>query len=164
MQYFHLEFAVTSVIRIYSKMWESWIDTSGLWSFVYSINFQIRQIPATNHHFSCEYSLLLYGQRFLKEKKSFFTVWDLVTTCKQIEKTLILPLKILQTFEGHDHWHCQCITFWVIYIFSKWVRCCWNICGNLLLSGAFLDRITPHIDFIDEAVVQCYVPVVKILL
>ena len=26
------------------------MDASSLWSFVYSINFQIRQIPATNHH------------------------------------------------------------------------------------------------------------------
>ena len=37
------------------------MDASGLWSFVYSINFQIRQIPATNHHFSCEKSLLIFS-------------------------------------------------------------------------------------------------------
>ena len=47
------------------------MDASGLWSFVYSINFQIRQIPATNHHFSCEKNLLLSGSIFLK-KKIFF--------------------------------------------------------------------------------------------
>ena len=34
----------------------------------------------------------------------------------------------------------------------------------LRLPGAFPDRATPDIDFIDESVVQCYVPVVKILL
>ena len=45
------KFAVTSVINIYS---------SGNYSYtwimiVYSINFQIRQIPASNQHFSWEY-------------------------------------------------------------------------------------------------------------
>ena len=34
----------------------------------------------------------------------------------------------------------------------------------LRLPGAFPDRATPDIDFIDESVVQCYVSVVKILL
>ena len=34
-----------------------------------------------------------------------------------------------------------------------------------MLLGAFPDKVTPDIDFIDEAVVQCYnVPVVKIFL
>ena len=72
------------------------MDASGLWSFVYSINFQIRQILATNHHFSCVKSLLLCWSRFpkkkKKKKKKKKTVWDLVTTGKQIEK-LNLPLK-----------------------------------------------------------------------
>ena len=36
--------------------------------------------------------------------------------------------------------------------------------GHLMLPGAFLDKFTPDIDFIDKAVVQCYdAPVVKIL-
>ena len=35
---------------------------------------------------------------------------------------------------------------------------------HLLLPGAFPDKATPDIDFIDEAVVQCFVPAVKILL
>ena len=65
------------------------MDASGLWSFVYSINFQIREIPVRNHHFSCEKSLLLCLSRFLKKNP----VWDLITTGKQIEKKLILPLK-----------------------------------------------------------------------
>ena len=34
-----------------------------------------------------------------------------------------------------------------------------------MLSGAFPDKVTPDVDFIDQAVVQCYdIPVVKILL
>ena len=37
--------------------------------------------------------------------------------------------------------------------------------GHLTLpSGAFLDKVSPDIDFKDEAVVQCHVPIVKILL
>ena len=33
-----------------------------------------------------------------------------------------------------------------------------------MLPEAFPEKATPEIDFIDESVVQCYVPVVKILL
>ena len=34
-----------------------------------------------------------------------------------------------------------------------------------MLSGAFPDKVTSNVDFIDQAVVQCYdIPVVKILL
>ena len=33
-----------------------------------------------------------------------------------------------------------------------------------VLKGAFPDKVTPDIDFIDEVVNQCYVPVVKIVL
>ena len=37
--------------------------------------------------------------------------------------------------------------------------------GHLMLpSGTFPDKVTPGIDFKDEVVVQCDVPVVKILL
>ena len=54
-----------------------------LWSFIYSINFQITQIPATNHHLKKAYRCV--GQDFWK--KIIFFVWDLVTTGQQIEKT-----------------------------------------------------------------------------
>ena len=45
------------------------MNACGLWSFVYSINFQIRQIQARNQHFSGEKSLLMCGSRLLKKKK-----------------------------------------------------------------------------------------------
>ena len=67
------------------------MDASGLLSFVYSINFQIMQIPATNHHFSCEKNLLLCGSMFLK--KTFFLVWYLVTKGKKIEKIYFVTKK-----------------------------------------------------------------------
>ena len=35
--------------------------------------------------------------------------------------------------------------------------------GHLMLPGEFLHKITPVTDFTDEAVVQCDIPVVKIL-
>ena len=37
-------------------------------------------------------------------------------------------------------------------------------CGHLMLPGAFPDKVTPNIDFTDEAVVQCDVPFAKIFL
>ena len=45
------------------------MNACGLWSFVYSINFQIRQIQARNQHFSGEKSLLMCGSRLPKKKK-----------------------------------------------------------------------------------------------
>ena len=36
--------------------------------------------------------------------------------------------------------------------------------GHLTLTGSFPDKVTPYIDFKDESVVQCDVPVVKIIL
>ena len=36
--------------------------------------------------------------------------------------------------------------------------------GHLMLPGAFSENFTSDIDFTDEAVVQCDVPVVKMLL
>ena len=37
-------------------------------------------------------------------------------------------------------------------------------CRQLMLPEAFPDKVTPNIDFTDEAVVQCDVPFVKIVL
>ena len=34
--------------------------------------------------------------------------------------------------------------------------------GHLMLKGRYSDKITIYIDFTDEAVVQCDVPVVKV--
>ena len=36
--------------------------------------------------------------------------------------------------------------------------------GHLMLPGAFPGKATADIDFIEESVVQCYAPVVTILL
>ena len=67
------------------------MDASGLWLFLYSINFHIRQIPATNHSFSYEKSLLIFsslwpryhrqGNReklILPLKKNFTTLKDMI--------------------------------------------------------------------------------------
>ena len=80
------------------------MDASGLWSFVYSINFQVTQIPATSHHFSCEKSLLLGGSRFLKKKK-FSGLRSCYHRQANRKKTYFATEKILQNFEGHDSWH-----------------------------------------------------------
>ena len=72
------------------------MDESGLRSFVYSINFQIREIPATNHRFSCEKSLVLCGSRFLKKKKKKkkhnFYQFE-ISLPRESKQKLILPLK-----------------------------------------------------------------------
>ena len=73
------------------------MDASGLWSFVYFISFQVRQNPVANHHFSGEKSLLLCGSIFLKKTPTFFPVWDLVTTGKQIKKNLFCHWKNTST-------------------------------------------------------------------
>ena len=36
--------------------------------------------------------------------------------------------------------------------------------GHLMLPEVFPDKVTPDIEFTDDAVVQCFVPVVQILL
>ena len=40
----------------------------------------------------------------------------------------------------------------------------WAKYGHLKLTGVFLDKLIPDIDFTDEAVVRRDVPIVKILL
>ena len=125
---------------------------------LYSNNFEIRQIPATNQHFSCEKSLLLCGSRFLKSSHQFLWFEIFLPQASKYKETYFATRKTLQNCKGHDHWHCHNITFWVMdKIMSKY--------GHLMLPGAFPDKVTLNIDFIDEAVIQCYdVPVVKILL
>ena len=86
MQFFHLKHAVTSVINIYSEMWELWMY----------LDYNPLYIPLTSN----------------------------------------------------SHWKGQS---------------CWNMGIWYYRPGTFPDNFAPDIDFIDEAVVQCYVPVVKII-
>ena len=65
MQFFHWKFAVNSVIKDYSEMWELWTHLD--WSFEFFNNFQTRQIQARNQLFSGEKHLLLCGSRFMKK-------------------------------------------------------------------------------------------------
>ena len=55
-QFFRIKLTVTSVIKIYIKMLEFWVHLD----FVYSMNFQIRQIPSTNQHFFWELQRFFY--------------------------------------------------------------------------------------------------------
>ena len=72
--------------------------------------------------------------------------------------------KTLQNFKGHDHWHCGThkvlnhIQFFKVYevMAAKY--------GHLVLPGAFSNKVTTDIDLTDEAVVQCNVAVLKIIL
>ena len=97
------------------------------------------------------------GQNFLKNinfsslKSPYHRLAD--------RKKHILPLKRLQNFEGHDHQHCRDINFWAIYNFSKWPKWWQAKYGHLMLPGEFLYKVIPDINFTDETVVRCEIPV-----
>ena len=72
------------------------MDASGLWSFVFSINFQIREIPATKLHFSCEKKpivvLVKISEKKRRKKSNFFS--GLRSCChRQTNRKKLLPLK-----------------------------------------------------------------------
>ena len=103
------------------------IGVSGLWSFVYFINFQKGKFqPQTNivlenkNPLSIKPSSVVWSI-FLKKKTSVFSVWNLFTV------------------------------FEVIFY------------GHLVLPGVFPGKLTSVIDVTTDAVVQCEVPVVRIL-
>ena len=60
MQFFQRKFAVTSVMKIYVYLNMGIMGASGVRSFLYSINFQTRQIPVINQRFSWEQQPFLY--------------------------------------------------------------------------------------------------------
>ena len=76
------------------------MDASGLWSFAYSINFEIRKIIATNHNSSSEKSLLLCGQGFWKKNGAFFSLRSCYHT-QANRKKLICHYK--NTSKGWDN-------------------------------------------------------------
>ena len=170
MQYFQRKFAVTSVIKIYSKICE--LCKLLTWPFLYSINLKKCQIQATWQHF--------HGSN------NPFSIKSTVVWIKISEKNISLSgLKYgyyrLANREKH--------VFPLIKDFKLWRT--WslavpahNFLSNLqffkvgktmvskyeylILPGAFPHKVTPYIDFTDESVVQsgntCKVPVIEILL
>ena len=100
------------------------------------------------------------GQDFW-QKLSIFLVWDLKAN-KQKE-TYFATRKILQNFEGQNHCHCR-HKFLSHLQFFKVGEIMVSKYWHLMLHGGFPDKVIPNIDFTDEAVLQCYVLVVKILL
>ena len=107
------KFFLTLVIRTFPKMWNYW------WIYLLVIiiffNFQIRQIPATNQRFSWEWKLYFY-------QGYFYTGQDFEKKLTNFHETNFYTRKIIQKFEGHFHWNCRHITFWVTYDFSKWMK------------------------------------------
>ena len=90
MPLFHLKFAVTIFIKVYSKMW-------GLWMH---LDYDHFYIPLTSKQGKFQPKTIIFlvkkayrcvGQDFWK--KQFFPVRDLITTTNQPRKKLILPLK-----------------------------------------------------------------------
>ena len=58
-----------------------------------------------------------------------------------------------------SRWHFELFTLFKEDQIKAWAKY-----GHLKLPGAFYDNVTPDIDFTDDAVIQCDVPVVQILL
>ena len=93
------------------------IVASGQWLFLYSMNFQVRQIPTTNQTFLggittfFPLSLLLC---VIFEKKKKHPVWNLLPQFSKQKELYFDTRKILQHFEGYDYLPCKHITLWVI--------------------------------------------------
>ena len=162
MQFFQRKFAVTSVIEIYWKMWELCMHPDYDHLYI-PLTFKQNKFQPQTNIFSGNttlflLSLLSCGSRFLKKKKhKFFQFEILLPQASKQKETYFATRKILQNFEGHDHWHCCYVTFELFTIFQSGQN-------NGVEIWAFPDKVTPDIDFTDEAVAQCDVPVVKMLL
>ena len=107
------------------------MGVSGLWWFVNSINFQIRQIPATKP-----------------------TIFLGITTLFLLSLILLYRSGFLEKEKKNSH----------LFTFFKVGKIIVSEYGRLMLAGVFPDKMTPDIEFTDKAVVQCDVPVVKLLL
>ena len=105
---------------------------------------------------------------FWTELSSMIYFSSLKNLCHRLANRKELSLSrekyILHNFGRHGHWHCEHVTFLVIYNFfkvGKTIR--WAKYGNLTFPRVFSDKFISDIDFTDEAAVQSDVPVVKIL-
>ena len=71
---------------------------------------------------------------------------------------------MFQNSEGHDHWHWRYKHNFLNHLCFFKVGEMLSKYGHSMLPGGFPNKVTPDIDIIDQAVVRCYVPVVKIIL
>ena len=127
------------------------IHAPGLWSFVYSTNFQIKQIPASN---------IFLGNinTFSIKPKKIINLFSLRSRYRRLakRKKLILPLgNYMKNFLEHN--------FLSNVQFSK-CEMMVSKYGYLMLPRAFPGKVISDIDFKYEVVVQCVVPFVKILM
>ena len=74
------------------------------YNHVCSINFQIRQIPPQAVIFLVKKACYCVGQYFSKKISALRSYYHRKVNRK---KTSITTKKLLQSFVGHDHWHCQ---------------------------------------------------------
>ena len=109
MQFFQRKLGVASVIKIYFKMWELFMHSDYDYlciSFTSKKNANSSHKPIFLLGITTFFllTLLLCGSKFLKKNIYFF--WfeiSLQQASKQKENYFIIK-KILQNFEGHDHW------------------------------------------------------------
>ena len=90
-------------------MWELWMH----------LNYDLLYIPLTSKYGNfqlqiiifCKKRLLLCESRFLKKNIIFSGLRPCYHRQAKRKKIYFATKKILQNFEGHDHWHCQYIAF-----------------------------------------------------
>ena len=112
------------------------MDASGLWSIEYFTSKYGKFEPQTII-FLVKKIYCCVGQDFWKNFSSLRSCYHSQANRK---KTHFATTKILQNFEGHGQWHCQYITFWVIYIFFKVGEIMSLKYGNLMLpAGHIID-------------------------
>ena len=86
-------------------------------------NFELRQIPATNHLVLVISTLrlsrlLLQESKFYRKMLSTFLVWNLITSGWKTERNFFAIRKLFQKFKGQF----KAPIFWVVYNFSKWAK------------------------------------------
>ena len=119
----HRKFNVTSVIKIYTKMQKLWVhlDSDHLYIPLTSKQDKFSHKATFFLEIATLFLLviLLWGSRL---KHQYFSFGFSLPRVNKLKENYFTTRKILQNFEGHDHWLCRHITFWVIYKFSKSVK------------------------------------------
>ena len=135
---------------------------SGLWTFV-SSSSSLKLTFFLEITILFLLSLLLCGWRFLIKMINFSGFRSLYFRLTN-RKKLILPLgNYFETLKDMTMWLSPHNLLRHLQFFQHGEKMVSKY-GYLMLPGAFTDKVTSDIDFTDEAVVQCDVPVTKIFL
>lgn len=111
------------------------------WSFVCSIDLQIRQI-GNDKPFSIRSSVVRV--KVSREKHQLFQFEIFLPQAIKQKKSYFANIKTFKNFEGHDHRHCRHITFWFIYNLSMWARYWWQNMNIWCYQGNSQEHFQEH--------------------